>query len=128
MVDFWSTYFRTRHGNGDATVLASSGYDLTKAPSSQTLSTPGLVSTKEGISTGMLEVSIAKPSGAKSYVHELTADPITADSTWQSIPGTSVKYTFSNLTPGKKYWARVAAVGKKAEIAYSEPQLSRFVQ
>ncbi len=115
-------------GNGDATILAGSGYDLAKAPSSQNLATPGAVLIKEGVSTGMLEVSIAKPTGAKSYLHEITADPITPESTWQSVPGTSVKYTFENLTAGKKYWARVAAIGKKAEIAYSDLQLSRFVQ
>lgn len=114
--------------NGDATILAGSGYDLAKARSSQNLETPGLVKMKDGISSGMLTVSIPKPVGGKGYIHELTADPLTADSVWLSVASSNVKHTFENLTPGKKYWSRVAAIGKGSEIAYSNVFLSRFVQ
>lgn len=114
--------------NGDAAILAGSGYDLSKVPGSQTLNKPGLVKMTEGVSSGMLVVSVKRPAGAKSFLHELTPDPITPESNWQSVPGSKSKYTFADLVAGKKYWARVAAVGKGSEIAYSDPYLSKFVQ
>ena len=78
--------------------------------------------------SGMLDTSVRRPSGAKSFLYQLTSDPLTAQSTWQSVPGSKTKYTFTDLTPGQKYWVRFGAVGKGSEIAFSDPYLSRFVQ
>ncbi len=114
--------------NGNVTMLAGSGFDLAKARSSQNLATPGAVKLRDGISTGMLTSSIPKPAGSRGCIHELTADPITQDSQWQTVVTSSVSHTFENLTAGKKYWARVGAIGKKGEIAYSNLYLSKFVQ
>ncbi|MDP4286034.1 MAG: fibronectin type III domain-containing protein [Bacteroidota bacterium] len=113
--------------NGDAAILASSGYDLTKQPEPQHLVNPGLVMMKDGITAGTLVVSVKKPKGSKSFVHELTADPIAPDSTWLSVPGSRASFTFQNLVPGKKYWARVAAIGSNNQMAYSDLN-SRFAQ
>src|ERR1035437_8892418 len=114
--------------NGNTTVLAGTGYDLTKIPGSQTLANPGAVKIKDGVSSGLLDTSLRRPSGAKSFLYQLTSDPLTAQSTWQSVPGSKTKYTFTDLTPGQKYWVRFGAVGKGSEIAFSDPYLSRFVQ
>jgi hypothetical protein len=113
---------------GDALVLATTGYDLAKTPAPQTLSNPGVITMKDGISTGMLTASVKRPSGAKSFLYQITPDPMTPQSPWQSVPGSKSKYTFTDLLPGKKYWVRFGAVGTDSQIAYSVPQLSQFVQ
>ncbi|HUZ58465.1 MAG TPA: hypothetical protein VMU83_06775 [Hanamia sp.] len=62
-----------------------------------------------------------------SYSHQVTADPLTADSAWTSISTTSKEYTFANLSSGTKFWARIIEVGTKDQVSYSEPP-SRITQ
>jgi Fibronectin type III domain len=114
--------------NGDAIILAGTGYDLTKIPRSQTLGKPGLVKIKVDVSFGMLDIFAKKPQGSKSFLYELSPDPLTPESTWLSVPGSKTRYTFANLTPGKKYWVRIAAVGKDNELSYGDLYLSQYVQ
>jgi hypothetical protein len=114
--------------NNDVEVLAGTGYDLTKIPGSQPLGKPGVVTIKDGISSGMLSTFVTRPEGAKSFLYQITPDPLTAESVWESTPGSKAKYTFTDLIPGKKYWIRYVAVGKEGALAYSDPYLSKFVQ
>jgi len=65
--------------------------------------------------------------GAKSYMHQITTEPLTADSVWTSFSTTSREYTFGNLQSGKKYWGRILAIGTKDQVSYSNP-LSRVTQ
>jgi len=76
----------------------------------------------------MLSTFVTRPEGAKSFLYQATPDPLTAGSVWDSKPGNKASYTFTGLTPGKKYWIRFVAVGKGDAVAYSDPYLSRFVQ
>ena len=62
-----------------------------------------------------------------SYSHQITTDPLTADSAWTTFTTTSKEYTFANLSSGTKFWARIIAVGTKDQVSYSEP-LSRITQ
>ena len=62
--------------NGNATILSGTGYDLTKIPGSQTLANPGVVKMKDGVSSGMLNASVKRPSGAKSFLYKYMQDPI----------------------------------------------------
>ena len=112
---------------GDRDKLLSSAFELYKD------SEPSPLGPVLGFKLMDAEVGIGlklKCDGVKynvSYSHQITADPLTADSTWTTITTTSKEYTFANLSSGTKFWARIIAVGTKDQVSYSEP-LSRITQ
>jgi len=104
---------------GDQAALISSGFTLAKDREARYITNPGNVTLWQGISSGMV-VSMVKPvTGAKSYVHQIAAELPTDDSMWTSVTSSSSRYVFEKLTPGKQYWVRVAVVGSRNQIAYS---------
>ena len=104
--------------NGDVAILASSGFTLAKDPQPRRLENPGNVVLTYGITSGELNSAVAK-GNASSFIHQVT-DALPTDSTnWTSYPSSTCQFTFTNLTPGKQYWVRVAAVGNRKQIAYS---------
>ena len=105
--------------NGDAAILTSSGYTLSKTPEPQYITNPGVVIITNGITSGQLVSSVKAVKGGKSYLHQVTEDPITQSSVWDSTASSRSSYTFQNLEAGKKYWIRVAVVGSGEQIAYS---------
>ncbi len=113
--------------NGDVAILTSSGYPLRKTGEPRYLDSPGSVELENGITSGELVVSIVRPKGVVSFLHEVTPDPLTPDSVWQSTPGSRASFTFKNLEAGRKYWFRVAAVGNASQLAYSA-SACQFVQ
>jgi hypothetical protein len=113
--------------NGDAAKLATSGFTMAKTPASNQLESPGNVTLSNGVNTGELQSKVPVPKGAKSYLHQITADPLTENSTWESMASSRCTNTFTNLQPGKKYWVRVAAIGTKEQVAYSNVA-SQYVQ
>lgn len=112
---------------GDAVILTGSGFTLTKTPEPLYITNPGNVSLNNGITSGELVASVKAVKGARSYLHQITPEPLTAESTWESNAVSTSSFTFKNLQPGKKYWIRVAAVGSGRQIAYS-PNSSQYVQ
>ena len=103
---------------GDENILVLSGYTLAKEPQPRHLENPGTVTLSNGNTSGTI-ISIVKKGNASSYLHEIT-DTLPTDSTvWNKFPSGNRQYTFSNLTPGKQYWIRVAAVGYRNQVAYS---------
>lgn len=105
--------------NGNEEMLISSGFDLSKQREPVSLQEPGVVTVSNGNSSGRLVASIKKVKGAYSYVYQVTADPLLADGTWTNMTLNSSKGIFENLTPGQRYYIRVAAVGSGTQIAYS---------
>jgi hypothetical protein len=105
--------------NGNDTVLASSGFDLSKQPEPVMLEQPGMVTVSSGITAGELVARMKKVRGAYSYLHQITPDPYTPDSVWESAPTLASSNTFSDLMTGKKYWFRVGAVGSGSQLAFS---------
>jgi hypothetical protein len=104
--------------NGDEAILVSSGFTLAKNPQPRKLESPGNVILAYGITAGTLVSSVSK-GNATSFIHEI-ADVLPAEETnWTSYPGSTSIFTFTNLTPGKQYWVRVAAIGNRKQIAYS---------
>lgn len=92
-------------------ILVSSGYKLTKNPTGNKLETaeqPVLVS---GISSGEMLSMIKAVRGAKYYLHEITTDPFSPNAIWETHSCSRRKYTFTNLTPGQRYWVRVVVLG-----------------
>jgi hypothetical protein len=113
--------------NGDETMLVSSGYNLVKARESRYITNPGNVILSDGISTGQMISRVKAVTGAKCYVHQLATAFDGEETIWISITATSCRYLFKNLTPGKQYWVRVAVVGSRNQIAYSNVA-TRFAQ
>jgi hypothetical protein len=113
--------------NGDAAILTSSGYTLSKEPEPRHITNPGNVTLSNGITSGQLLASVKTVKGAKGYLHEITAEIPTDTTVWTSTPSSRSQFTFNNLEAGKKYWIRVAAIGSGEQIAYS-PVTSQFVQ
>jgi hypothetical protein len=113
--------------NGDAGILSGSGFDMRKVPEPVYVPKPSKILVTDGLNSGELTVSVSKPRGARSFVHQYTPDPLTASSIWVSIPSTSKTYTFTGLEKAKNYWCRVGIVGSNGQLVYSDP-VSRVVQ
>ena len=106
---------------GDEVVATSSGFNVSRQPApAPPITNPDGVALANGLNRGELLLSCKRMSGAKSYVHELTTWPVSAGSQWQSIVSTSSKNLFSGLESGKEYAGRVAAVGVKQQVVYSD--------
>ena len=104
--------------NGDEAILVSSGFTLAKMPQPRKLENPGNVTLTYGITAGTLVSSVPK-GNATSFIHEIADALPTENTNWTSYPTSTSTFTFTNLTPGKQYWVRVAAVGNRKQIAYS---------
>lgn len=107
--------------NGDKTMLLSSGFDITGIKDLSQILPPieKLVVVSE--QPGQATTRIKLVSGARSYVHQYTADPLSPDSVWVSETTTDREHTFSNLKSVARYWFRVIAVGKGKQAVYSPP-------
>jgi len=102
-------------------VATSSGYKVGKQP----LPAPPLTKPEQpvlvnGLNRGELELSCKAVKGAKSYVHEITATPVTTASVWKPITATRSKFMFTGLESGKEYGCRVAAIGVRQQMVYSD--------
>jgi hypothetical protein len=104
--------------DGVEAVLVSSGYMLAKEPQPRTLDKPGDVTLTYDITSGTLISSIPK-GNASSFIHEITDAPPTENTVWKSYPASTSSFTFTGLIPGRQYWVRVAVVGSRQQIAYS---------
>ena len=107
---------------GDRAKAISSGYRIAKTPS------PAPEVTKaenqklvNGANSGELKYSFEKVPGARSYMYQLTPEPLTENSNWSSHMGTQRKFLFAGLESGKRYWVRVAAIGIEGQTVYSDP-------
>jgi hypothetical protein len=105
--------------NGDAAILTSSGYTLTKMPEPAYISNPGNVTLENGVTSGEMVGSVKNVNTAKLYFHEIADQLPTQDTAWTRNQSSRSRYVFTGLTPGKQYWVRVAAAGTGEQIAYS---------
>jgi hypothetical protein len=105
--------------NGDAAMLTSSGFTLSKQPGPSYLTNPGNVTLSNGITSGELKDAVSTVAGARIYYHEITDTAPTEQTVWVRNQSSKAKFVFTGLTPGKQYWVRVAAVGSGEQIAYS---------
>jgi hypothetical protein len=79
----------------------------------------GLVATMNEIA-GRVDLMCEPVKGARIYIWEVCADPMT-EANWQQFEvNTMSKATATGLTSGTKYWFRVAAKGK-AQGPWSDP-------
>ena len=75
---------------------------------------------KEGDNRGDLKLKLKKVKGARAYMYQIAASPLTAGSKWESSLSTVTSKTFTGLESGKEYNCRVAAVGKNEQVIYSD--------
>ena len=116
------------HMSGNNEVVAtSSGFNISKTPEPRPAITipEGLV-LKNGLNKGELDLKFERVAGARSYLYEITPGPVTGQSQWQSVMSTVSKNLFAGLESGKEYSCRVAAVGVKKQVVYSDV-VSRIV-
>jgi hypothetical protein len=102
--------------NTDVMKALSSGFNLKQAISY----TGGNVFTAtQGAASG--SVDLGSPAIGGAYNWEFTPDPLVAGN-WQSAATTILtSYTVTGLTPGLKYWFRVAPVTSQGQQAFSDP-------
>ena len=112
---------------GDEAILAGSGFSLTKIPEARNITNPGNITLGNGVSSGQIKASIKAVTGARSYLFNIAAELPAEKTAWQSYPTSKSQFTFTDLTPGKQYWIRVAAIGTGTQLSYS-PVVSQFAQ
>jgi hypothetical protein len=111
----------TAVSNGDATMLLSSGFDISGIkPIDQSLG-PIEKFTVEAGKPGMATTRVKKVSGAKAYIHKCTPDPITSESVWITETSAERENTFTNLNSVARYWFQVVVIGKDKQMEVSLP-------
>lgn len=111
----------------DRSILLSSGFDISKDPSSITITKPENFRVENGPNSGQLKFIVDGVRGAKSYLHEYTTDDTLQPQNWQSNVSTGSKLIIDNFVPGTKYYCRVGAVGGNDQLVYSD-LVSRIAQ
>jgi hypothetical protein len=106
----------------DETIIASAGMQtkaVRTAPSA--LAAPEALSAAAGDREGEINLSWRKVENSRSYIIQISSDPPSADSWGHAETVTVANKTLQNLTSGKKYWFRVAAIGSLGQSGWSEP-------
>ncbi len=114
--------------NGEIELLVSSGLPMRKRPQPVVIGNPTNFRITNGINPGELDLRVDTMKGASSFVFEYTEYPPTDASVWQRTTCSTSRCTISGLTAGKKYWFRVAAIGRKGQQVWGETLLSPYVQ
>jgi hypothetical protein len=107
----------------DEALIHSAGMD-TRASGGQSTSVPELppaLSASAGDHDGEIDLTWDTVPKAKSYVIEKSGDPPTATSWQHAGVSTKSSTTIDGLTPGTRYWFRVAAVGAAGQSGWSDP-------
>ena len=105
----------------DETLITSAGMETKSSPSSPTLpSVPQALSANAGEHEGEINLFWKAVPNARSYTIEASQDPAGAGSWTHLGIATSASKVITNLTSGKRYWFRVAAVGTVGQSGWSE--------
>jgi hypothetical protein len=115
---------------GDRDKLLSSGFELYKRTGDGPPPVLGAITGFKVMDSDVpvgLKLVCDGVKNRKSYTHQITPDPLTPTSVWQSFTTTSKEYTFANLPSSKKFWCRILAIGTKGQVSISDP-LSRVTQ
>jgi hypothetical protein len=118
---------KTARGRDDEEIwLINSGFPTVRSGPGGSLGEPTKFTIKPGTTFGEMELRIKRVPGARSYLYQYTADPVTRESIWQSVADTRCKKVISGLPLGVKMWFKVAAIGSNGQIVFTEA-LWRFV-
>lgn len=106
---------------GDSVVALSSGFTIGKQPAPMPpLTKPENLRILQGENTGELLNKIDSVKGAVAYLYQYATDAMMAQNDWQWITCSRTSCLIADLQPGTKYNFRVAAVGRKDQLVYSD--------
>lgn len=113
-------YVESVAGKDDA-LIASAGMETKASRSAPTAPTiPQGLSATAGEHDGVINLSWKPVPNARSYAIEFSLDPA-APASWTHVGiATSSTKVIANLTTGKRYWFRVAAIGSVGQSGWSE--------
>jgi hypothetical protein len=116
-----ANYVDSTSSDNDA-IIQSAGMSVRAKPAPiGNLPIPAGLSAEAGAKEGEIDISWDRVEGARSYVVEQSADPITQTSWKYAAVSTKSSMTISGLTSGVKYWFRVAGVGAAGRGPWSDP-------
>jgi len=105
----------------DDTIITSAGMETKAAPSASSVPVaPQGLGATAGEHEGEINLTWKPVANARSYILEFSLDPATGNSWTHSGVATAANKTIFNLTSGKRYWFRVAAVGAVGQSGWSE--------
>ncbi len=106
---------------GDNAVAMSSGFTIGKTPSpAPPLTKPENFRIENGINPGELLNKVDSVSRGRGYLFQYATDAMLAEENWQSVPSSRTSCIIANLVPGTKYNCRVAVLGAKDQLLYSD--------
>jgi hypothetical protein len=118
--------FVQNEADGAETILFSSGFPLIKPLEEIYLGAPGDFKIQPGKNPGEIIMKMRAVRGARSYQYEWTPAPVGPDSKWEIITDTRCKKTISGLPLGVNYCFRMAVIGSRSKVIYTEV-LSRYI-
>lgn len=87
----------------------------------RTVVTPTGLLVTVGVDPGSAHLKWQAPRGQRSFAVQMSPDPITPSS-WKPLDGTSHRtLKVGDLTPGARYWFRVAMIGGGTQSPWTEP-------
>ncbi len=105
---------------GDEIKAMTSGFTISKVPqATAAISVPDKLVLSNGPNRGEL-LRFRRVVGARAYMYQITPFPVTAESKWDSSLSTVCKMKFTGLERGREYACRVAAIGVKQQVMYSD--------
>jgi hypothetical protein len=111
---------------GDRALILSSGFDVADEQTGSAKPSVEALEVELG-APGEAIMRAKNPKGAVAYVHQYATEPPGPNTVWHSEGSTTGNYTFTGLDSDKRYWFRIAAIGRKGQKAYS-PVVSRSIQ
>jgi hypothetical protein len=117
-----AAYVESVAGNSEQLIL-SAGMDMRAAaiPTTDRPGQPQALTPTAGDRDGEIDLSWDTVIGAKSYVIDKSADPVTATSWSHAGVSTKSNFTAQVLISGARYWFRVAAVNNNGQSGWSDP-------
>ncbi|HEV7474506.1 MAG TPA: fibronectin type III domain-containing protein [Pyrinomonadaceae bacterium] len=110
-------------GGDNEELIRSAGMDTRAvgSVSTETPTQPSALNATAGDHEGEIDLSWDTVAGSRSYVLERSPDPATASSWVHAGVSTKSRTTIKGLTPGTRYWFRVASVGTAGQSGWSDP-------
>jgi len=116
----WSAYVLAQAA-GDSVIAQSSNFKLRKVASPRPpITNPENFSIVAGPNPFELKGKLNPVAGAKGYIFQYATDAMMAAGNWQGVPTTTAKCVIGGLESGVVYNCRVAAIGPRNQIMYSD--------
>lgn len=116
----WSPYVLSQSA-GDEVIALTSNFKIRKtATRKPPIGKPENFSIVPGSNPLELEGRVNRVDGAISYIFQYAKDEMMALDNWQGVPNSVTKCIIANLESGIIYNCRVAAIGPRSQIMYSD--------